>query len=420
MLRQRSSVFGVTALLTALIACGGGSGAGAAGDGGAGQAAATGADATGARASGAGATGGDPPASAGGGGAAAGGGTGGGAGGAGAGSGAGGSGGAAPGAPEGFILGADISWVQEREAGGKVFRDVDPLTGQLVERDILEILKAHGFNWIRLRLFNDPTAIYADPAVDDDPYSREGFCGLARTIEMAQRVKRANMGLLLDLHYSDVWADPDDQHKPVAWTELEGEALASAVREFTRDTIEQLSAAGARPDMVQIGNEIPQGLLWPDGFVTGRAFEGLGSLLKAGTQGVKDVDEAITIMLHLDRCNDNAATRWWVDGVLGQGVEFDVLGQSCYTEYQGPPSEWQENFDDLVTRYPALKFVVAEYSWEKRAANDLMFNIPDRRGLGTFIWEPTEYHERIFEPDGDIIEAMIAPYDQMKVDYRDF
>ncbi|WP_437581551.1 glycosyl hydrolase 53 family protein [Sorangium sp. So ce887] len=400
-------------LLTALVACGESSGVGADGGGGAGQAATTGAGpstGTGSGGASSAATGGDAgaggaPVSAGGSGGASTSGTG---------------GGGTPGTPAGFILGADISWVQEREAGGKVFRDVDPATGELVEKDILEILKAHGFNWIRLRLFNDPTAIYADPVVDDDPYSREGFCDLAHTIEMAQRVKRANMGLLLDFHYSDVWADPDDQHKPVAWAELEGDALASAMREFTRDAIEQLSAAGARPDMVQIGNETPQGLLWPDGFVTGQAFQGLGALLKAGIQGVKDADDTIAVMLHLDRCNDNAVTRWWVDGVLGQGVAFDVLGQSCYTEYQGPPSDWQRNFDDLVTRYPDLKFVVAEYSWEKRAANDLMFNLPDKRGLGTFIWEPTEYHERIFDSRGNVIEAMIAPYDQMKIDYRDF
>lgn len=325
-----------------------------------------------------------------------------------------------PAAPPGFILGADISWVQEREAAGKVFRDVDPSTGELVEKDILAILKAHGFNWIRLRLFNDPTAIYADDAVDDDPYSSAGFCDLAHTITMAQRIKQAGMGFLLDFHYSDVWADPDDQHKPVAWTDLTGQELAAAVREFTANAIGELSAAGARPDMVQIGNEIPQGLLWPDGFVTGQAFEGLGTLLKAGIQGVKDVDDGITIMLHLDRCDDNATTRWWVDGVLGQGVEFDVLGQSCYTEYQGPPADWQANFDDLVTRYPTLSFVVAEYSWEKRAANDLMFELPDKRGLGTFIWEPTEYHERVFDPNGDVITDMIAPYDQMKIDYQGF
>jgi arabinogalactan endo-1,4-beta-galactosidase len=416
MLRQKLGWIGVVALLPALSACGESSGAGAAGGGGAGQAAATtGAEAsTGSGAGGAGSgTSGSGTSS-----------TGAGAGGtsaSGGGAGTGGSGGdEAPGAPPGFILGADISWVQEREAGGKVFRDIDPATGELVEKDILEILKAHGFNWIRLRLFNDPTAVYADAAVDDDPYSPEGFCDLEHTIEMARRVKRANMGFLLDFHYSDVWADPDDQHKPVAWTDLEGGALASAMREFTRDAIERLSAAGARPDMVQIGNEIPQGLLWPDGFVTGQAFQGLGSLLKAGIQGVKDADDTITVMLHLDRCDDNAATRWWVDGVLGQGVKFDVLGQSCYTEYQGPPSGWRANFDDLVKRYPDLKFVVAEYSWEKRAANDLMFNLPDKRGLGTFIWEPTEWHERIFAPNGDIIESMIAPYDQMKVDYRNF
>jgi arabinogalactan endo-1,4-beta-galactosidase len=96
-----------------------------------------------------------------------------------------------------FIIGADISWVQQQEANGKRWSD------QGVEKDILAILKGHGFNWVRLRVFVNPCA--------EGGYSKEGYCDLRHTLEMAERIKAADMGLLLDLHYSDTWADPGHQ-----------------------------------------------------------------------------------------------------------------------------------------------------------------------------------------------------------------
>src|SRR5690606_21299606 len=129
-----------------------------------------------------------------------------------------------------------------------------------------------------------------------------------------------------------------------------------------------------------------------------------------------------------------ATTRWWLDGVLGQGVEFDVFGQSCYAPdgdrhpgYQGTPAEWATTFAALVDEYPDLDFVIAEYSAEQRAANDVMFQLPNGRGLGTFNWDPTRFYEThpnvpLFTTDGEwndfvTIPERIGLYDQMAQDY---
>jgi arabinogalactan endo-1,4-beta-galactosidase len=306
-----------------------------------------------------------------------------------------------------FILGADISRVQADEDRGVTFSDNG------VAKDILQILKDHGFNYIRLRVFVNPAATGG--------YSAEGYCDLAHTVTMGKRVKDAGMGLLIDFHYSDTWADPGTQTKPAAWANLSFADLTTTVRDYTQNAVTELTSGGARPDMVQIGNEIPSGMLFPDGQASGTNFGNLGTLLKAGIAGVKAVDTGIKILLHIDRCHELSTSTWWLDGVIGQGVVFDVFGQSCYDQagYQQPASSWEPNFTALATQYPNLQFVVAEYSQSKRMVNDLMFNLLNRRGLGTFVWEPTYWQEALFDWQGmvEVTNSFMALYDPMAVDY---
>jgi arabinogalactan endo-1,4-beta-galactosidase len=320
-----------------------------------------------------------------------------------------------------FIIGADISAVPAAEDRGTKFSD------QGVQKDVLQILKDHGFNYIRLRLFVEPT--------NAGGYSRQGYCDLPHTVAFAHRVKAAGMGFLLDFHYSDTWADPGKQTKPLAWRQLPLNRLIQTMHDYTKEAVTRLKNAGAEPDMVQIGNEITPGFLLnrlpggrggrgalqvseqPEGSTTN--WDNLAALLKAGIAGVKEVDARILIVMHIDKGGDNAATRRWVDNALSQGVSFDILGQSCYTRYQGKPAAWKANFDDLVTRYPKLSFLIAEVGYETTESNEIMHNLPDHRGLGTFIWEPTQNmnQQQLFSPNGAVIPEKMALYDKVVKDY---
>ncbi len=327
---------------------------------------------------------------------------------AGAGAGGGGAaGGSAPSDPS-FILGADVSWLLEDEAAGATYYDGE------VKLDLLELLRARGFNYIRIRSFVDPAAAGGYAAGKS-----EAWCDVEHTIELAQRVRQLGMGILLDFHYSDDWADPSNQAKPAAWASLPFAELVQALHDYTFDTISALAAAGVKPDMVQIGNEITPGMLFPDGESSNENWPRLGQLLKAGASAVQEVDPNIRIMLHIEKGGDNATTRWWVDHAIAEDVPFQILGQSCYTQYQGTPDQWQANFEDLVTRYPDHRFVIAEYSQEKRRVSDIMRGLPEQRGLGSFIWEPTRWMEAVFDRNGQRYDAneLLDVYSQIATDY---
>lgn len=281
-----------------------------------------------------------------------------------------------------FLLGADISWVQEDEANGVVYYDHG------VRQDIFRILKDHAFNAIRLRVFVNPASPHGYAA-----RSPEAYCDLPHTLVMAKRAHDAGMRLLIDLHYSDTWADPGHQGKPAAWADLPFPQLKQAVYDHTYNVLSSLEHQGTPPAMVQIGNETTNGMLWPDGRAKDH-FDQFAELVKSGIAAARAVDPSIRVVLHHDKGRDNKVVRWWFDNLLSRGVRFDVLGLSCNDT--GSPERWKANFDDLATRYPQFGLIAAEYSYHKRELNDAVFSAPDHRGLGTFIWEPTRHHEAIF------------------------
>jgi arabinogalactan endo-1,4-beta-galactosidase len=276
--------------------------------------------------------------------------------------------------PAPFILGADISWVQQKEDEGIRYSDRDE------EKDILKILKERRFSWIRLRVFHDPKAARG--------YSSKGYCDLEHTLAMAKRIKAAEMKFLLDFHYSDNWADPGKQVKPSAWKDLHGAALEKAVREYTKDVVAKFMKQGTPPDMVQIGNEVSAGFLRPDGAIDS-SFDAFCALQKAGVAGARDADPSVKIMLHLACGGQNAKSRYFLDKVIAQEVPFDVIGQSYYPRWHGTLDELKANLTDLARRYKQ-PIIVVEYSTPNvRNINDIVHDLPDGKGLGTFIWEPT-------------------------------
>jgi len=298
-----------------------------------------------------------------------------------------------------YHMGADITWVQHDEFYGATYLDTDG-----TQKDILVILKNHGFNSVRMRAYVDPKAF--------DGYDQfGGFGDLKHTVAMAERLKRAEMGFYLALHYSDNWADPGKQCVPQAWQGLTTiEAMAKAVHDYTFELLSALQAVGATPQFVQVGNEITSGMLIHICDTTGTPtatnpinghisnWPNLGMLLKAGIAAVKEVDPRIKTVLHIDKARDAAASVAFVNGALAQNVPFEVFADSAYVYWHGQPSGWQNTFNTLVATFPNLSFVIPEYGNETatepplastvRFVNDLVFNMPNQRGLGAWIYEP--------------------------------
>jgi len=300
----------------------------------------------------------------------------------------------------GKMLGTDISFLPQLESRVIKFSDNG------IQKDAIEILKDHGFNYIRLRIFNNPaTAKGYSP--------QKGFCDLEHTKQMALRVKKAGMKLLLDFHYSDYWADPQQQNKPSAWEGLTDKKLALALKDYTKDVILALKTQGTSPDMVQIGNEINHGMVWPDGHIGNP--DQLARLIIAGADGVKDVDPSIIIMLHVALGGQNDESVFWLDNMIARGVKFDIIGLSYYPRWHGTLSNLKNNMLDLISRYNK-DINLVEYSQKKDEVNDIVFNLPNGRGKGTCIWEPLSTWEQIFDKEGKSND-LLKTYDKIAGKY---
>lgn len=282
------------------------------------------------------------------------------------------------------ILGADISFLPELEAKGVKFSDNG------IEKDALQLLKEHGFNFIRLRIFNDPASSkgYAPG---------KGFCDLEHTKQMAKRIKKAGMKFLLDFHYSDYWADPGQQNKPYAWIGQDFTQLKRSLHDFTIKVMNELKAQGTTPDMVQIGNEINHGMVWPDGEISN--LDSLSELIYNGILGVKEINPSTIIMLHIALGGQNQESRFFLDNMAKRNVPFDIIGLSYYPKWHGTLSDLKNNTSDLAMRYHK-QIIIAEYTQLKKEVNDIAFNIPGNKGIGTFIWEPLNTWEKIFDSTG--------------------
>jgi arabinogalactan endo-1,4-beta-galactosidase len=256
------------------------------------------------------------------------------------------------------IRGVDISSLPKVEDHGGVFYND---AGQ--QQDIFQILADRGVNYVRLKLWHTPAG---------------GYNNLERVKAMARRIEAADMGFLLNLHYSDTWADPGKQYKPAAWADLDYDQLKAAVYDYTRETITELREQGTEPDIVQIGNEIPSGMLWNTGKLDGSSdqFARLAGLLKAGVAGVKDSGSSAKIMLHLDRGGNNDLYRWWFDGVIAEGVRFDVIGLSFYGYWHGELADLSDNLEDLAYRYNK-ELLVVEVAYP--------YTLQDQDGFGNLI-----------------------------------
>lgn len=283
-----------------------------------------------------------------------------------------------------FFRGADISWLAQMEATGYVFYDENGNPS-----DCLDLLTARGINAVRLRVFVHPSS---------HPIS--GHCSPEETALMAARCRQKGLDVMIDFHYSDTWADPGHQTKPAAWAAVPFAALKDSVYTHTYQTIQLLKQAGVTPKWVQIGNEIPSGMLWPDGHVNNPLQ--LAQLINSGNQAVKDLDTAIQTIVHIDQGNDNGRFRWFFDLMQQNGAQFDIIGASYYphwlgTDYTVTISDLGNNLNDMVARYnkPVMIVEVGGDYWQVQNSKDLLvatigtaLDVPNKQCLGVFYWEP--------------------------------
>lgn len=293
-----------------------------------------------------------------------------------------------------FILGADVSFLPSQEAHGMKFSDNG------VQKDVFQILKDHHFNWIRLRLFVNPKA--------GNGYSKEGYCGLEQSLALAKRIKAAGMKLLVDLHYSDNWADPEKQTKPAAWASSYGSGLEGQVYSYTQDVVKRFIQEGVRPDMVQTGNEVNNGMVWPQGKIVDNSYESFAVMMRCATAGVRSADPSIPVMIHISSGGNNMKAVTFFDRLISRDVKFDVIGLSYYTKYQGTPEQLEYNVNNLAKRY-GKQVCVVEYQDKIREVNDIMYRVPDGLGAGAFIWEATS------PAWGNLFDSQGRTTDRMKI-----
>jgi arabinogalactan endo-1,4-beta-galactosidase len=246
------------------------------------------------------------------------------------------------------ILGADVSTLQRgMELGAKYYN------ASGAQQHALDILKDVGVNYIRLRVWVNPAS---------------GYNNKNRVMAFAPQVKSRGLKLLIDLHYSDYWADPGRQDTPAAWRNHSLSQLQTDVFNHTLDVCNSLKNAGATPDMIQVGNEINQGLLWPAGRISNNNFANAAALLKAGYSAVKACSSSTQVALHIAAGGDNGTSRWWFDGMQRQGVQWDVTAESYYCFWHGSLSAMQSNVADLRSRY-GKPVIIAETSYPFTTAN---------------------------------------------------
>lgn len=283
-----------------------------------------------------------------------------------------------------FAKGADVSWLPQMEETGYEFKDED---GN--KADVLQLLKDRGMNSVRLRVFVNPS---------DDP--RSGHCSKEETVEMAVRAQDMGMKVMINFHYSDSWADPAKQFKPKAWEDISFEDLKTKVYEHTVEVLSAVKDAGVTPGWVQVGNEIPGGMLWPEGSTEN--WKLLGQLLNAGYEATKSVDESMQVIVHVDEGDNNEKFVDFFDNATEQNVKYDIIGLSYYPywvekDYTETIANLAFNLKDMVKRYDKDVMVVEVgglYDEVENTKNLLEATIeavkavPNDRGLGVMYWEP--------------------------------
>mgnify|MGYP004604089841 FL=1 len=269
-----------------------------------------------------------------------------------------------------MVKGVDISTLLELEKHKTKYFD----NGTQEKLEV--ILSAHGVNSVRLRLWNSP--------FDSDgvPYGG-GSDDLVTVIEIAKRCRRVGMSFLLDFHYSDFWADTGRQMKPKAWRGYDLPRLCEAVKHYTVSVLEYLEAAGVCPDMIQPGNEISGGILWPDGKFP--EYEAACKLFEAAILGIRYAAPGAEIILHTAAEPEHEVYTGFLD-TYGSRLDYDIIGVSYfpYKKTYGM-NVLRENIERLSGKYgkkvciveTAMPYTTQDYASQEKLGENA------RKGMAT-------------------------------------
>src|ERR1700761_2376304 len=281
-----------------------------------------------------------------------------------------------------IYMGADISWVTQMENSGLKFYNSSGTA-----MDCFKLMQTLDINVIRLRVWVNPAG---------------GWNGTQDVVNKALRARALGQRVLIDFHYSDTWADPGHQTKPAAWANLDFPTLVSTVTSYTQGVLDTLKAAGAVPSWVQVGNEVDNGMLWPDGEASTN-MANFAALVSAGYKAVKAVSDTTQVIVHVSNGWNNNLFCWVFDGLTANNAQFDVIGMSLY-----PTTTWQSyndscagNMANMVSRYHK-PVMICEVGMPENEATTCEAFITDlihkvravsaSQGLGVFYWEPECYN----------------------------
>ncbi len=234
----------------------------------------------------------------------------------------------------GFAKGADVSWLTEMESQGVKFYNQ---AGK--EMECMKLMRELGLNTIRLRVWVNPV---------------DGWCDQYDLLIKAWRAKELGFRLMVDFHYSDNWADPGKQDKPIAWATLAFDDLKTAVANHTNEVLTLLKRNNIEPEWVQVGNETGNGMLWPDGKAS-ESMSNYAQLNNAGYDAVKRVFPSAKVIVHIHNGHQNSRFRSIFDGLKNNGGKWDMIGMSLY-----PTAEnWTTLSDDIINN---MNDMIARYN----------------------------------------------------------
>lgn len=247
-----------------------------------------------------------------------------------------------------FIRGMDASAVLAEENSGVVYYNYE---GEV--QDVFQTLAQSGVNYIRLRVWNDPYD------ANGNGYGG-GNCDVASAVELGKRATQYGMKVLIDFHYSDFWADPKRQHAPKAWENMTAEEKSTALYDFTKESLATLLDAGVDVGMVQVGNEINNGMAGETD------IDVVMNLLASGSKAVRETAESygrdIQVALHYTNIIDP-------DGIdeIGQilqdhGVDYDIFGLSYYPYWGGTMENMQNVVKNFKEKY-GKQVMIAETAY---------------------------------------------------------